>query len=106
MTCNGYANYETFTVALFLNNNRPQYDECIALARAVLRDRREAPAVYLADSLKVLVVDRSLYMDSRELRCKGEGDYLAHTLLSAAVDRVNWKEIAEEWLTTAQEATG
>jgi len=97
----GYSNYPTFQVAMFLSNNKPQYDNCRILAKNALRE--EMPTVWLADMLKEKVEQGWLQMDRQEEQLCGDVDTLAHSLLSAALGRVNWMEIAEEWLSQARE---
>ena len=107
----GYRNYETFHCAMFLSNNRRQYEVAINAAKKALSigtDSADPNAhseglIWLADQLETLVENGWLTMDAREEACKTDSDMLAHSLLSAALGRVNWLEIAEEWLSTAQE---
>lgn len=107
----GYSNYPTFHVALFLSNNPPQYDQARALAKLALTKGVESTdpnaysegLVWLADELETLVEQGWLMLDAREEECKTDSDTLAHSLLTAALGRVNWRELAEEWITSVQE---
>lgn len=110
----GYSSYETFHVALFLSNNRPQYTRVKLLAeKAHERDPEELPSPvhWLADEIQRTVEGAYLCMDEREESAQGgrksevarDCDVLAFSLLSAALDRVEWAEIAEEWLNIARE---
>jgi hypothetical protein len=113
----GYTNYETFHVALFLENNRPQYDIAWGLAQMALDKGTESEdpnavsdgLVWLEDELKELVEQRYLRIDAKEeenATKKGiafDCDTLAHELLTAALGRVDWRQLANEWLTTAKE---
>lgn len=96
-----YSNYQTFHVALFLSNNRPQYDTCLRFAKDCLTNER--PALAMASALEELVQDHWLTVDARESECRTDSDYLAFALLRSSLDRVDWRQIAEEWLTTARE---
>jgi hypothetical protein len=101
----GYSNYFTFHCALFLSNNRPQYDDARDLALTVLEENPtdDAASRQLADELEAYVEGRWLTLDCREAACKTDDDYLAHELLTAALGRVDWLQIAEEWIATAKE---
>lgn len=105
-------NNETFHIALFLANNQPVYKRAWALAESVSRQEETTSAdpnchpparIILADMLQGLVEDAYLRVDDREMDCKTDTDYLAHSLLTAALGRVNWLELSEEWLGTDQE---
>jgi hypothetical protein len=100
----GWTNYETFTVALFVDNNRPPYDQVKELAAVAMAE--EYPGVWLSDQLEELVQETYLQMERREEGNRSDTDYLAYTLLKAALDRVNWRELADTWLDTVKEATG
>lgn len=115
----GYSTYETFHVAMFLSNNRAQHDQAMALARMAVERGTQmddlnalSPAlIWLMDELVILVKRTYLRMDFREdqiatsynSEIQRDCDMLAYELLFAALERVNWREIAEEWLAAAQE---
>ena len=99
-----YSNYETFHIAMYLSGNSSSaefYGMCRRLAKDALRE--ETPVLWLADKFEEIISGPVLTMDDREERCNGDADRLAHSLLSAALDRVNWRELAEEWIGHAQE---
>lgn len=110
----GYKNYETFHVALFLSNTRSRYEECRLLAMMALKkgvesndpDSYSEGLVWLADELENLVEQHILQVDEREGSCKTDNDALAHFLMTAALEKVNWVDIAEEWLNQAKEEAG
>lgn len=98
---NGWTNYETWTVSLWLDNEEPSYrywrNEAARQRReasGLVQVRRgywsetEAARFHLADQLKEAITEAaplkqpSLYSD----------------LLSAALSEVNWNEIAEHWM--------
>jgi hypothetical protein len=97
----GYSNYETCHVGLFLSNTSDISAYCLQVANEALKE--ETPTVWLADRLELYVEQRNLKIDQREARCRSDVDHLAHSLLTAALGRVNWRELAEEWLTAARE---
>lgn len=98
---NGYANYETWAVTIWLENDECSYRYWHAAAR---QERREAPdcrqvrealwpadraATYrLADRIKREVLD-----GAPEL-----GPNLYADLLNTAFDEVDWHEVAENFL--------
>jgi hypothetical protein len=108
----GYKNYETFHVAMFLSNNRPMYEAARRLAQAAVNhfpdvaDRNELSGcswLDLADRLETMVEQHYLKIDERELRQRTDTDRLAFALMTAALGRVDWRELAEEWINTVEE---
>lgn len=96
-TYNGWKNYETWNVALWIDNDQGSYNERIRLAQEAWDEaeadrsftRLEQAQFDLADKLKdwieeqnPLANDASLFSD----------------LLNAALSEVDWMEIAENWL--------
>ena len=123
----GYTNYETFAVAIFLENNhsgdsaRPgPYEKARELAKAALgrgtpNDDPNAYSdahVWLADKLEHLIQQTYLRVDDKEVEIANlpersrDAGYLSHSLLTAALERVNWMEIADVWITQAKEGRG
>ena len=80
-TYNGWTNYETWNVKLWLDNDEGTYDEVRAMAR------RSRSAYDLGQELREFVLDgmpdlgASMYAD----------------ILGAALRDVNWQEIAEAY---------
>jgi hypothetical protein len=102
-TYNGWTNYETWNVALWIDNDQSSYTywreiakECIEAAVASSYMTKDENAVArMAIKLKEEIVDNegpdlgaSMYMD----------------LLNAALREVNWHEIAKHLIDAAQEA--
>ena len=86
---NGFANYETWAVSLWLGNDEPTYiywRDAAACFKDV-PDRQEA-ALSLADRLK-----QELTEDAPDLGCTLWSD-----LLGAALSEVNWYEVATNLL--------
>ena len=84
---NGWTNYETWNVALWVDNDEGSYHywrdltiECIAEGN---------PSRELADRLEESIKDRSPL--ASDASCYSD-------LLGSALDNVNWREIAENWL--------
>lgn len=97
-TYNGFANYETWTVSLWMGNDRRSYEYFRELARQIrdgsnmvtaLLTKEKNDAVTLADTL------RTEFEAGSPVR--GESTVYAD-LLNAALSEVDWYEIAEELL--------
>lgn len=94
---NGWSNYETWVVNLWLGNDESSYNTCRTLAQRCYEEavadqvlsRKERACYQLANELKEMVEDgnplaseASVYSD----------------LLNASISEVNWKEIANSLL--------
>lgn len=97
----GWSNYETWAVSLWLDNDEPSYrywreqvehQRCTVSDSQRVRDgiwtKAEALKFNLADQIKEEVTDASPLEEAS----------LYSDLLSAALSEVNWGEIAEHWL--------
>ena len=87
MAYNGWKNYETWNVALWIDNDEGTYRERCALAR------RAGSVEDLAASLKSWVEDMAPDL----------GASMFSDLLTAALGEVDWDESAENWYEEAQE---
>ena len=87
MSYNGWTNYETWNVALWINNEPTTYEERYRLARHA-RNAGE-----LADTLKAWVHDMAPDL----------GASMFSDLLNAALGVVNWDEIASSRYAEAHE---
>lgn len=103
---NGWTNYETWAVALWIDSERASY-ECWRQAAA--QARREAPTCrqvadgiwseenaarfLLADWLKEDITDAAPLTEAN----------VYSDLLNAALAEVNWQEIADHWLASLAE---
>lgn len=107
MAYQGWTNYETWCVNLWLSNEEPLYRDCLQLAADVIEDdgelsgedRPDVQRYKLADVLKEYVDDLTEQLHP-ELR---SGASFVTDLLSAALSEVNFYEIAEHWLADAKE---
>jgi hypothetical protein len=92
---NGWTNYETWNVALWIDNEEPSYRYWRDVAQEAWNDaeatetftRREVAALALAARLKDEVTEGAPELTGTY------GD-----LLGAALSEVNWHEIADNWL--------
>lgn len=100
-TYNGWKNYETWVVNLWLSNDGPLYRETLARTEAAM-DAAEADQIEhlywteeqclrfgVADALKAWVTD-DLAPDL--------GASFASDLLAASLGEVDWSEIANAWI--------
>jgi hypothetical protein len=103
---NGWKNYETWAVALWIDNEEPLYRESRRMARNAKEEAEECPeeelygqprarkAVhYLADSLKEWIEEMQPAL----------GASLWADLMGAAMSEVDWHEIAENFLSDLSE---
>ena len=96
MSYNGYTNYETWNVALWIDNEEGLYNERVERVQAAFDDvdeediaEKSSQARYnLADTLKEWV--ESMQPDL--------GGTMWGDLLSAALSEVDWSELADNWL--------
>ena len=100
-TYNGWTNYETWAVGLWLDNDQASYsywnDQALEHSQAAATCRQvkeriwtpsEAAKFNLADQLKEAIHDASPLSDAT----------VYTDLLNAALSEVNWQEIAEHYL--------
>lgn len=95
---NGYANYETWAVALWLDNDEPLYREARRLVRRELKSfdpdtSRRSPEHIIADALEHWVCELS-----PDLGASMWADLLTHSL-----GGVDWTEIAGNYLSELRE---
>ena len=89
-TYNGWENYATWCVNLWLNNERSLYDYVIELRDNITEEEKEYPEYMLADAIKEFITE-----DLAETipTCGMFAD-----LLGYAIDKVNFYEIAEAFM--------
>lgn len=88
MTYNGWKNYETWVVALWIDNDEGSYNE----SRDLIRDCKETYEA--ADILKNWIEEMNPLNDSASPWSD---------LLGAALSEVDWFEIAENYLSEMKE---
>jgi hypothetical protein len=89
MSYQGWKNYETWCVNLWLSNDEASYHHVNELAHkaAARAEDREAATCEMAGWLKALIEDSAPDVDGMY------GD-----LLTAAISEVDWYEVAASWL--------
>ncbi len=94
---NGWSNYETWVVNLWLGNDEGSYNTCRTLAQRCFEEavadevlsRKERACYQLANSLKEMVQDGNPLASDASVYAD---------LINASLSEVNWKEIANSLL--------
>lgn len=97
---NGWTNYETWCINLWLSNEEGLYHQALELAQEVIEDQgTDSEALELAETFRNWVDDLC------EDICPGSrsGASFVTDLLGAALSEVDWREIAGAWLEDARE---
>lgn len=91
----GWKNYPTWAIALWMDNDRASYDQARGMARAALEAKSEREAqLRLADHLKGWWTDQEPDL----------GANVWSDLLTSALDEVNWDEIAKNLIEEVKES--
>jgi hypothetical protein len=85
---NGWTNYETWNVALWLGNEPGTYEDVREMTRVAIRTHGKECEYHLAEDLKGYVEELMPPL----------GASMAADLLGAALCEVNWQEIAESYI--------
>lgn len=97
---NGWTNYETWAVNLWMDNEQGSHEEALEMARDAYREatpsefctRKQEAMTELERRYKDLHEERSPLTDEDGTTTEAT---VYHDLLGAALDEVNWREIAE-----------
>lgn len=99
---NGYTNYETWCVSLWLDNDEYIHNHLMAdwVKEADRQAYHYSPALTHADSLVICLTDLIKdYVNDPDNGLRPDlGASMAEDMLGAAFDEVNWREIAENTL--------
>jgi len=89
----GWSNRETWIVNLWMSNEEPLYRYATELAREARKvakaTGRKAPSI-LGQAMEEWMEEKA--------RIHGRDEGFVNDLLNAALNRVNWTEIAKAWL--------
>ena len=99
---NGWKNYETWATALWIDNEESTYRYARSLIRQAVEEAQEADQVMAGvwtqtEGVRFLLADALKDWVTVEL-LPGLGATLAADLLGAAVEEVDWQEIADHFL--------
>jgi hypothetical protein len=98
---NGWSNYETWAVALWMDNNEADYRQLRYLARRIYRDARiqhrkgqcDDPIVQTARIEIAKCLEHRVYEETiHSIQC------LTMDLLNSSLDKIDWQELAESLL--------
>lgn len=104
---NGWYNYETRAVKLWLDNDEGAYNYMRERAGEVLTENTDEDGAIDADTFKSEFADcLKEYHDEQADEVMGDGATVFHALMRGALSEVNWYELAESYLTDAKEAAG
>lgn len=93
---NGWTNYETWFVALWIDNDEGTHERRHEMAREAL-DHAEPNALLPEMDTARYGYEQALE-DWVEEMCDAPENGLAADLLTAALGRVDWREIAQNWI--------
>ena len=96
-SCNGWSNYETWVVNLWLGNDEDSYKTCRSLAERCFEEavadevfcRKERACYQLSNELKEMIEERNPIASEASVYAD---------LLNASLGEVNWREIANSYL--------
>lgn len=95
---NGWTNYETWLVNLWLDNDQGSQEHWTERAEELVKDDADEAEASLASELE------SQHDEQSEELVGNAGVF--SDLLSAALSEVNWREIASHYVDTAKESLG
>ena len=101
-TYNGYKNYETWNVALWIDNDEGSQAYWEGHALEILNDSKPGNYCSLEDKARRTLADE-LKDYHEENSPTAEGNSVYSDLLQAALDSVDWWEIAGNMIDTAKE---
>lgn len=93
MSYNGWSNYETWAVALWIDNEQGSQEWAVDLACEVVASETEHPRSDLADRLH----------EELDAEMPNLGASMFSDLLNAAWGEVDWRELAGHYLLQAEE---
>lgn len=105
-TYNGWKNYETWAVGMYLDGNydgEGTYLAVLDLVRETAENATEKPGIWTLEQARIFEVEDALKAWFEEC-LPNNGGSIVDDLLSSAVDEVDWRELAESKLQEISEA--
>ena len=103
-TYNGWSNYETWAVKLWLDNDQGTYYDVTGHASALYAEDAEDTDRVLDDAVYEMADYLQTYVDElQEIILPDMPASVFSDLLRAALSEVNWHEIAESYIQDAKE---
>jgi hypothetical protein len=105
-TYNGWTNYETWAVTLWMDNDEGAQDYWRDRAQEALKEAKENPSDTFTPAEDAALALMNEIKDQHE-EAQPEVTGVFADLINAAMSEVNWHEIAEHYVTeVAEEAEG
>lgn len=105
-TYNGWTNYETWAVNLWMDNDQGSQQYFMDMAREVKEstgDKTPNPYMHAHDNARAVLADRLKdYHDEMAEQWMADQSSVFADLLNAALSEVNWREIAAHLLTNLE----
>jgi len=102
MTYNGWTNYETWAVHLWLTNEEGSYRHCRELAREARESaptcRQVCQGVWQPDEASKFLLSDRLKESVEEMNPLADQPSLFSDLVTAALSEVDWHEVAQAFL--------
>jgi len=98
---NGWKNYETWVVALWIDNEPHTYEQRRQMAREAIADATPNPLSPSMDTARWDYEQALRQWIRDEVESQEAG--LASDLLGSALDNVDWREIAQNWIDEERE---
>jgi hypothetical protein len=95
---NGWTNYETWNVALWLGNEEYSSRYWDAAAQDAYDGAPDCLKTFTKEEQAVLDLADMLKSEMEEANPLGEGASMFHDMLNAALSEVNWHEIAQHYI--------
>ncbi len=105
---NGWKNYPTWAVNLWLSNDEVLYHEATVRVVDALADadgHSNVPSIWTQEQANRFAVADDLRSWVRDEVAPDLGASFASDLLGWALDHVDWEEIADSWIESAAEVT-
>lgn len=102
MTYNGYTNYETWAVSLWIDNDQGLYRTIQDMAQECY-DNAKASEYHTKESNATQELENQLKDYIEEMNPLTDEASLFSDLLGAALQSVDWCEIAENWIEVIKE---